>query len=62
MLNSLIGANDMRKAVGTIWQRDKSAFNVMDILIAVRSEGQKKSLIHWGIVSFWIFFLNLLMV
>lgn len=56
MLNSLIGANDMRKAVGTIWQRDKSAFNVMDILIAVRSEGQKKSLIHWGIVSFWIFF------
>lgn len=42
MLNSLIGANDMRKAVETIWQRDKSAFNVMDILIAVRSEGQKK--------------------
>lgn len=42
MLNSLIGANDMRKAVETIWQRDKSAFNVMDILIAVRREGQKK--------------------
>lgn len=42
MLNSLIGANDMRKAVETIWQRDKFAFNVMDILIAVRSEGQKK--------------------
>lgn len=42
MLNSLIGANDMRKAVETIWQRDKSAFNVMDILIAVRSKGQKK--------------------
>ncbi len=42
MLNSLIGATDMRKAVETIWQRDKTAFNVMDILIAVRSEGQKK--------------------
>ncbi len=42
MLNSLIGANDMRKAVETIWQRDKTAFNIMDILIAVRSEGQKK--------------------
>lgn len=44
MLNSLIGATDMRKAVETIWNRDKSAFNVMDILIAVRSEGKKKVL------------------
>ena len=42
MLNSLIGASDMREAVETIWKRDKSAFNVMDILIAVRSEGKKK--------------------
>ena len=41
MLNSLIGAQDMRKAVETIWKRDKTAFNVMDILIAVRSEGKK---------------------
>lgn len=41
MLNSLIGAIDMRSAVETIWNRDKSAFNVMDILIAVRSEGKK---------------------
>lgn len=44
MLNSLIGAKDMRRAVETIWNRDKSAFNVMDILIAVRSEGKKKVL------------------
>ena len=44
MLNSLIGATDMRKAVETIWNRDPSAFNVMDILIAVRSEGKKKVL------------------
>ena len=41
MLNSLIGASDMRNSVETIWNRDKTAFNVMDILIAVRSEGKK---------------------
>ncbi len=44
MLNSLIGFDDMRKSVETIWNRDKSAFDVMDILIAVRSEGKKKVL------------------
>lgn len=44
MLNSLIGAQDMRRAVETIWRRDKTAFRVMDILIAVRSEGKKKVL------------------
>lgn len=44
MLNSLIGAQNMRKAVETIWNRDKTAFNVMDILIAVRSDGKKKVL------------------
>lgn len=44
MLNSLIGATDMQRAVETIWKRDKSAFSVMDILIAVRSEGKKKVL------------------
>ena len=48
MLNSLIGATDIRSAVETIWKRDKSAFNVMDILIAVRSEGKKKVLNSLG--------------
>ena len=48
MLNSLIGAANMRSAVETIWNRDKSAFNVMDILIAVRSEGKKKVLNKLG--------------
>lgn len=48
MLNSLIGATDMRQAVETIWRRDKSAFNVMNILIAVRSEGKKKVLNSLG--------------
>lgn len=48
MLNSLIGAADMRKSVEVIWNRDKTAFNVMDILIAVRSEGKKKVLNRLG--------------
>ena len=48
MLNSLVGAANLRKAVETIWKRDKSAFNVMDILIAVRSEGKKKVLDNLG--------------
>lgn len=44
ILNSLIGTTDLRKSVETIWERDKTAFNIMDILIAVRSNGQKKVL------------------
>ncbi|MDD7461160.1 MAG: type II restriction endonuclease [Prevotellaceae bacterium] len=44
ILNSLIGTADLRKSVETIWERDKTAFNIMDILIAVRSNGQKKVL------------------
>lgn len=42
MLNSLIGTTDLRKDVEIIWNRDKTAFSVMDILIAVRSAGKKK--------------------
>ena len=41
MLNSLIGTTDLRKSVETIWNRDRTAFGVMDILIAVRSERKK---------------------
>ena len=41
MLNSLIGTTDLRRSVETIWNRDRSAFSVMDIFIAVRSEGKK---------------------
>ncbi len=48
MLNSLIGTTDLRGAVETIWRRDRTAFNVMDILIAVRSEGKKKVLNSLG--------------
>ena len=48
MLNSLIGSTNLRASVETIWNRDKTAFNVMDILIAVRSEGKKKVLNSLG--------------
>ena len=48
MLNSLIGSANLRASVETIWKRDKTAFNVMDILIAVRSEGTKKVLNSLG--------------
>lgn len=44
MLNSLIGSTDLRKSVETIWNRDKNAFSVMDILIAVRTRDKKKIL------------------
>ncbi len=48
MLNSLIGATDLRKSVEAIWNRDKTAFRVMDILIAVRSGGKKVVLSSTG--------------
>lgn len=41
MLNYLIGKDDLRKAVEALWQRDKSAFQVMDILIATRKKESK---------------------
>lgn len=44
MLNSLIGAIDLRKSVETIWLRDQSAFSVMPILIAARNYKNKKIL------------------
>ena len=41
MLNSLIGSTNLRQSVETIWKRDKTAFKIMDLLIAVRSGGKK---------------------
>lgn len=52
MLNSLIGSTDLRKSVEVIWERDKSAFRVMDILIAIRSEGRKLVLNSKGVSVF----------
>lgn len=42
MLNFLIGKNDLRSAVEALWNRDKSVFEVMDILIATRKKDNKK--------------------
>lgn len=42
ILNYLIGKQNIDEAVNDIWKRDSSAFNVMDILIAVRDDGRKK--------------------
>lgn len=44
MLNSLIGSSDLRKSVEIIWNRDKKAFSVLDILVAVRARDKKKIL------------------
>lgn len=44
MLNSLIGAHDMRRAVEAIWNRDRTAFDALDILVAVRRERTKKGM------------------
>jgi len=41
VLNSMLGSSNLRKSVETIWQRDKTAFNVLNILIAVRNDGDK---------------------
>lgn len=48
ILNSLIGATDLRKSVETIWNRDPNAFSIMDILIAVRTRDKKKILDSFG--------------
>ncbi len=42
MLNFLLGKDDLRSAVKALWERDPKVFNVLDILIATRREGQKK--------------------
>ena len=41
-LNYLIGKDDLRAAVEALWNRDKSVFDVMDILIATRKKDDKK--------------------
>lgn len=44
MLNNLLGSENMREAVEDIWEINKSAFQVLGILIAVRDGSQKKVL------------------
>lgn len=48
MLNFLLGKRDLRKAVEQLWRRDKTAFDVMDILIATRAKDKKLYLTEDG--------------
>ncbi len=41
-LNYLIGKEDLDSAIELLWNRDKSVFEVLEILIAVRSKDRKK--------------------
>ncbi len=41
MLNYLLGKNNLREAVEDLWERDKSVFEIMDILIATRKKDKK---------------------
>ena len=41
MLNYLIGKENLRVAVEALWKRDKTVFDVMDILIATRKKDNK---------------------
>lgn len=40
-LNSILGVSDIRRAVQTIWEHDRSVFQVMNMLIAVRDTNTK---------------------
>ena len=42
MLNFLIGKENLREAVQSLWNRDPHVFEVMDILIATRKKDDKK--------------------
>lgn len=41
-LNYLLGQQDLRTAVKSLWERDRKVFDVLQILIAVRKRGNKK--------------------
>ena len=47
-LNYLIGKDNIEQSVKDIWNRDKKAFEVLGILIAVRDQGSKKVLDNIG--------------
>ena len=42
MLNFLLGKDNLREAVEALWERDRTVFDVMDILIATRKRDKKK--------------------
>lgn len=42
-LNFLLGKENLKEAVTMLWNRDKKAFDVLDILIATRRRDKKNS-------------------
>lgn len=47
-LNYLIGQPDMDEAIRRLWNENKRAFSVLDILIAVRASDKKKAIMSDG--------------
>lgn len=47
-LNYLIGQEDIDTAIRRLWNENKSVFNVLEILIAVRSSDKKKAIMADG--------------
>lgn len=45
-LNYLIGKQDIELAVGQLWDKDKSVFDCLDILIAIRRKDKKRYLLQ----------------
>ncbi len=50
-LNYLIGQNDIDAAIRRLWNENKSVFNVLEILIAVRTSDKKKAIMTDGNVK-----------
>ena len=45
-LNYLIGQNDIDAAIRRLWNENKGVFNVLEILIAVRTSDKKKAIME----------------
>lgn len=50
-LNYLIGQNDIDAAIRRLWNENKGVFNVLEILIAVRTSDKKKAIMADGNVN-----------
>ncbi|MCI5707755.1 MAG: type II restriction endonuclease [Odoribacter sp.] len=50
-LNYLIGQNDIDAAIRRLWNENKGVFNVLEILIAVRTSDRKKAIMADGNVK-----------
>lgn len=50
-LNYLIGQVDLDAAIRSLWKENKSAFSILEILIAIRSSDRKKAIMSDGKVK-----------